>query len=151
MRYALDSNVILYAEGINDFARRDIANDLIIAIGDDPLIIPIQALGEVQLALILKAGFSKSKAFECVSKWIDDSTVQETSVEVFNSALAIATGHGLRIWDAIILASAAEAGAHYLFSEDMHEGFTWGSTEIVNPFAAQPKPIVEKLLGAFQR
>jgi predicted nucleic acid-binding protein len=146
MRYALDSNILLYAEGINDAERRDVANNLVLAMGDDPLIIPVQVLGEVQLALTLKAGLSREKAEERINWWIDDSFVQDTSFAVFKTALAITSIYGFRIWDAIILAAAAEAGARYLFSEDMHDGFTWGDTEIVNPFAAEPKPIVKKLL-----
>jgi predicted nucleic acid-binding protein len=53
--------------------------------------------------------------------------------------------HGLAVWDAIILATAAEAGCRVLLSEDMQDGFTWGGVTIVNPFASPPHPLLDDL------
>jgi predicted nucleic acid-binding protein len=38
-------------------------------------------------------------------------------------------------WDALLLTTAAEAGCHLLFSEDMHHGAVLSGVEIHNPFA----------------
>ena len=59
----------------------------------------------------------------------------------------VAVGHNLAIWDAIILAAAAEAGCRMLLSEDMQDGFTWGGVTIVNPFAPQPHKLLDDLRG----
>ena len=65
-------------------------------------------------------------------------TVMPTTEAVLSRGIDVAVAHGLAIWDAIILAAAAEAGCRMLLSEDMHEGFTWGGVTIVNPFASPP-------------
>jgi len=40
----------------------------------------------------------------------------------------------LSFFDALIVASALEAGARRLLSEDMQAGWRFGALEIVNPF-----------------
>jgi predicted nucleic acid-binding protein len=45
---------------------------------------------------------------------------------------------GLSYWDALILASAEEAGCGYLLSEDFQTGRTFGTVTVVNPFKALP-------------
>jgi predicted nucleic acid-binding protein len=39
-------------------------------------------------------------------------------------AIELAVSHRLSFWDAIVLASAAEAGCRLLLSEDLQSGFT---------------------------
>jgi predicted nucleic acid-binding protein len=51
------------------------------------------------------------------------------------------------IWDALILAVAAENRCRLLLSEDFQAGFTWRGVTVVNPFAAQPSPLLKGLLG----
>jgi predicted nucleic acid-binding protein len=54
--------------------------------------------------------------------------------------------HQFAIWDAVILASASEAGCRLLLSEDMQDGFTWGGVTIANPFAPEPHKLLRGLL-----
>ena len=41
-------------------------------------------------------------------------------------------------WDALILASAEQAGCKYLLSEDFQAGRTYGEVTVVNPFQQSP-------------
>ncbi|MCK1385893.1 PIN domain-containing protein [Bradyrhizobium sp. 21] len=50
------------------------------------------------------------------------------------SALALARTHGFAFYDALIVASAIEAGCDTLYSEDMQHGRSIGGLTIVNPF-----------------
>lgn len=63
---------------------------------------------------------------------------------------ALAAGHGLQIWEAIILAVSAEARCRLLLSEDMQDGFTWRGLTVVNPFAEHLHPQLLPLLGLGQ-
>jgi predicted nucleic acid-binding protein len=63
------------------------------------------------------------------------------------AATDLAADHQLTIWDATILAAAAEAGCRLLLSEDMQGGFTWRGVTIVNPFAAIPHALLLQLPG----
>jgi len=56
------------------------------------------------------------------------------TLETHDSAVALARDHGLAFYDALIVASAIEAGCDTLFSEDMQHGRKIGGLAIVNPF-----------------
>lgn len=56
-------------------------------------------------------------------------------------ALRLAEAHGVAFYDALILASALEAGCTTLFTEDLQAGRVFeGQLTIVNPFAAPSPP-----------
>ncbi len=58
----------------------------------------------------------------------------------------MATGR-LSYWDALMLASAREAGCSAFISEDLQDGARLFGMEIVNPFGAQgPSPRAIELL-----
>ena len=58
----------------------------------------------------------------------------------------IATGQ-MSYWDALMLASAREAGCHVFISEDLQDGARLFGMEIVNPFTASgPSDRVRTLL-----
>ena len=56
------------------------------------------------------------------------------TVETHSAALGLARDHGLSFYDALIVASALEAGCDTLFSEDMQDGRAFGGLTIRNPF-----------------
>jgi predicted nucleic acid-binding protein len=146
MRFALDSNIILYSEGVNDPERSAMAQNLIEAMDGLPVIIPLQALGETLNVFTRKLLLSKASAIERLQPWKDDYLTQETNVSIFQDALELVSKYGFQIWDGVILAAASYAGASFLFSEDMQDGFIWQGTRVVNPFASVPDPIIPALL-----
>jgi len=61
--------------------------------------------------------------------------VQALTVETHQTGLQIAERYKLSIYDAMIVASALEAGSETLWSEDMHHGLTvMDRLHIANPF-----------------
>jgi predicted nucleic acid-binding protein len=56
------------------------------------------------------------------------------TLNTHDAALALARDHGLAFYDALIVASAIEAGCDTLFTEDMQHDRKFGSLAIVNPF-----------------
>lgn len=139
MRVALDSNVIIYAEGADSPPKRDLARALIAAIPAADLVMPMQAIGESTRWLFGKGGLSKTAAADRAARWLVTCIVQDTNVPVFEGALTLISKHSLQLWDAVILSAAAEAGASILLSEDIQSGFQWRGVKIVNPFA-EPVP-----------
>lgn len=61
------------------------------------------------------------------------------------AALDLVASRGLQVWDAVILAAAAEANCGVLLSEYTQHGFTWGGVTVVNPFAAEPHPLLARI------
>jgi predicted nucleic acid-binding protein len=146
LKAAIDTNVLAYAAGVDDDERRDAAIHLMRTIPPQNLLVPVQVLGELYAVLVRK-GRPRDLARDTILGWRDFFGVIPTTTEALSRAAELASNHQFAIWDAIILAAAADAGCHVLLSEDMHEGFTWAGVTIVNPFASPP----HKLLNELQR
>ena len=150
MRIALDTNVLVYAEGANGARMRDKALKLIQRLPPGTIVLPAQTLGELFNVLVRKAKRRPSHAREAVLSWRDAYPVIETSAAVIVNATDLAADHGLTIWDSVVLAAAAEAGCRLLLSEDLQEGFTWRGVTVINPFAPTLHPILAALLTALE-
>jgi predicted nucleic acid-binding protein len=147
MRIALDTNILVYAEGVNGALGAKTAVELIKKLPESSTFLPVQVLGELFRVLIGKGAFPPPEARVIVLRWHGTFPPIETSPSILVAALDLAADHGLSIWDAIILAAASAAGCHLLLSEDLQEGFTWGGVTVVNPFAAKKHELLTGALG----
>lgn len=147
MRIALDSNILVYVEGVNGAAPQKVAAALIAKLPEDSTFLPVQILGELFNVLIKKAKWPPPKARGAVLSWQDTFPLIETSPSILRAGIDLAVGHRLGIWDAIILAAAAEADCRLLLSEDLQDGFTWSGVTVVNPFAGKRHELLAGALG----
>lgn len=150
MIVALDTNLLAYAEGVNDSARQATALKIIQALPDGAVILPVQVLGELFRVLTAKLKRSAGDARAAILSWRDAMPVHDTTDQALVSAMDLVADHGLQIWDALILAVAADARCRLLLSEDLQDGFTWRGVTVVNPFAATPHPLLAALLSPAQ-
>ncbi|MDQ3693006.1 MAG: PIN domain-containing protein [Chloroflexota bacterium] len=148
MRIALDTNIIAYAEGVNGERNNEAALRLMAALPRDSTVIPVQVLGELFAVMVRKANRSRTEARQVLLRLNDAFPIAETTPGTMMNGADLAVTHGLAIWDAVILAAAAEANCRLLLSEDMHEGFTWQGVTVTNPFAATRHPLLDSMLGA---
>lgn len=146
MRVALDTNILAYAEGIGDETRCNAAFFLIEQLPGNAVLLPTQALGELMRVLTGKAKRTPDAAREAVLAWSDSFEVADSTWPAFQAALDLMVDHQLPMWDALILAVAAENRCRLLLSEDFQNGFTWRGVTIVDPFAAQRSPLLSGLL-----
>lgn len=151
MNIALDTNLLAYAEGVNDDDRRTAAIAIIDRLDPEQTFLPVQALGELFAVLVKRAGRSRAAARDAVLQWGDTFPLIESSPDGLMRAMDLAADHQLPMWDALIFASAAEAGCRLLLSEDLQDGFTWGGLTVVNPFSPTPHPLLVKTLARQQR
>ena len=147
MNVAVDTNILAYAEGINDAARQRAAIDIIARLSPERTFLPVQALGELFAVLVKRGRRSRTDARQAILHWGDTFPLIESSSDVLLRAMDLAADHQLFLWDAIIIASAAEANCRLLLSEDLHDGFTWGGVTVTNPFAAESHPLLHKALA----
>lgn len=147
MRIALDTNVLAYAEGVGDEARRAATHQLLNVLPAELVVIPVQALGELFRVLTGKRGLSAKKARNAVLGWADTFDTAESTQTAMISALDIVAEHRLQIWDALMLAVAAESQCRMFLSEDLQHGFTIRGITVVNPYAAIPHVLLKPLLG----
>lgn len=147
MRIALDTNFLLYAEGVNDAVRRDAARDIAKRLPVGEAFVPVQVFGELFRVLTRKGGYAAATARATVLNLRDIYLPLDTSQETLLSAMDLACDHQFTIWDAIIVSVAAEADCRLLLSEDMQDGFVWRGLTIVDPFAAKRHPLLEAALS----
>ena len=147
MRVALDTNVLAYAEGVGDAARRDISLALLKDLDPASVLLPAQTLGELYSVLTGKARRSGALARAAVLGWADSFAIADSTWTSFQAALDLAADHGLSMWDALILAVAAEGRCRILLSEDFQAGFTWRGVTIINPYATEDSPLLATALS----
>jgi predicted nucleic acid-binding protein len=146
MRIALDTNILVYAEGVNGEPRQQLALDLFSQLSRVSTFIPVQVLGELFGVLVSKASISSKSAQSRIADWQASFPMIETSQTVLTSAIDLSVQHKLRIWDAIIFAAAVEAECRLLLSEDLQDGFAWRGVTVVNPFAVKKNELLAGLL-----
>jgi predicted nucleic acid-binding protein len=130
VRPFFDTTILIYAVCETD-ARAVIAQRLLATGGH----ISVQVLNE--FAAVARRKFKKS--WKEISEALDDirslcEPAAPLTVTIHNAALKIAAKHGYHIYDALILASALDAGCDTLYSEDMQNGQKIGPITIRNPF-----------------
>jgi len=142
---AIDTNILVYAEGANDPARQVAARQVLSRLLREQIVISVQVLGEL-FNVLTKRGVPREEARFRTERWMNSLRVQETSLSLMETAIETAATHRIRVWDALILAAAAEARCDLLLSEDFQDGFAWRGVTVVNPFAEKPHKMLTKFL-----
>jgi predicted nucleic acid-binding protein len=122
------------------------AVQLIEQLPGNEVVLPAQTLGELSRVLTAKAKRSAEQTREAVLSWADSFEVADSTWFAFQSALDLTVDHQLPIWDALVLAVAAESRCRLLLSEDFHNGFTWRGVTVANPFVEPRSPLLSALL-----
>ena len=146
VRVALDTNILVYAEGIGDSARQLASLDLIRMLPPSLVVIPAQCLGELFRVLTGKAQRDAAFAQKAVLGWADAYETADSTWTAFQSAMDVAVNHSLQVWDALILAVAREQRCRLLLSEDMQHEFIWHGVTVVNPYQESKHPLLQALL-----
>ena len=126
----LDTNVLVYAQG--DGPKAEIARKAILDGGT----ISVQVLNEC--ASVLRRKFHLE--WDAVEAVVEDvctalGAVRSLDVSTHTEALDLARTHSINFYDALVLASALEAGCDVLLTEDLQAGRRIAGLTIVNPFA----------------
>jgi predicted nucleic acid-binding protein len=125
-----DTNVLLYVASC-DAAKADRAEKVI---GDGGTI-SVQVLNEVASEARRKMRLSWAETRAMLATFQDLLPVRPITVDIHEAGVALAERYGLSVYDAMIAASALDAGCDTLWSEDMQDGLVLdGQVRIVNPF-----------------
>ena len=147
MRVAIDTNVLVYAEGVGDAKRCKRAADVVAALDVSNVVLPAQVLGELFNVLTKKAGRSAEQARDAVLSWSDAFDVADSTRDAVAAACDLAAAHQLQFWDALIVSVAVRQQCRVLLTEDMNEGFVWQGMTAVNPFATKAHPLLARVLA----
>jgi predicted nucleic acid-binding protein len=151
-RIALDTNILAYSEGLNrgptDADKVILSRQLLRALNGagERWVAATQVLAELHSVLVRRAALPPREASDRVRRLQPFLQQVETSPQVLDAALGLSGAHNLQIYDALILAAAANARCDLLVSEDMHDGFVWSGITVTNPFGASPDARISGLL-----
>jgi predicted nucleic acid-binding protein len=125
-----DTNVLVYLAS-SDAAKADRA-EVILARGGA---ISVQVLNELANVARRKMQMSWDETHAFLNMLRSMLTVHPLTVETHETGLRLAERYGLSTYDAMIVASALDAGCDTLWSEDMQHGMALDEgLRIVNPF-----------------
>lgn len=145
---AVDTNVLVYAEGIGDAPRIARAQDVLDGIPNRDVVFPVQALAELAHVLARKTPLASSDIRMRIDRWMLQGTLAPTMESTLQIALSLSAEHRFQVFDAIVLAASAEAGCRMLLTEDMQDGFVWQGVTVVNPFAETVHPLLADLMAS---
>lgn len=128
-RVFIDTNVFVYAFGDDD-RRRGVARHVV----DGGGMISPQVLNE--LVNVLRARQRKSDVYiaRCLDAIRGAFDVAPMTAEAQSAAFGLSRRHPIHIYDAMIVATAAEAGCTVLLSEDLGHGDSHLGVRVKNPF-----------------
>ena len=129
MSVFFDTNILVYAQQADGKADRARA---LFAVGGK---LSVQVLNEFTAVAWRKQRKDWREIAEAISDVlavVDPPLALTLDLHTF--ARALAEEHQLSFYDALIVASAIEAGCDILYSEDMQHGRTIGGLAIVDPF-----------------
>ncbi len=129
----VDSNVWLYAviESAESAAKSATARSLVA----ERRIVSTQIVNEVCVNLLRRAHRSEDEIRQVVQAFYFQHRVVPIDEMTMVATSELREAYSLSYWDSLIVASALEAGATLLYSEDMHHDL-WinARLRIVNPF-----------------
>ena len=125
-----DSNVLLYL--VDSDASKAMRAEVLVAGGG---VISVQVLNEIAHVAQRKARLDWNQTHLLLDGLRDLLVVRPLTAAVHDAGLALAERYRLSVYDAMIAASALDAGCTTLWSEDMHHGLSIeGRLTILNPF-----------------
>lgn len=131
-----DANVLFYAVDHRDERKQNRSAGILRSAADhEDCFITIQALGEFAHAVVRQAVLSRSVAAQTAQDWALIFEPIAATPAAFETALTWWRQERLSYWDAMLVATVADAGATALVSEDLQDGASWAGVEVINPFA----------------
>ena len=125
-----DTNILLYLASGNR-AKAERAEEVVAEGG----VISVQVLNEITNVARRKMQLSWVEVREFLSTIRSVLPARPVTIEIHESGLALAERYGLSTYDAMIVASAIDAGCDRLWSEDMQHGMVIGRRlRIQDPF-----------------
>ena len=147
-RFTLDTNILVYAVDRDGGERHRRSMELVGRAAERDCVLTLQSLAEFFHATTRKSLLGPSDAGSFVRDWLEVFEVASAGSEALGDAMSAVDEHRLSFWDALLWATARQAGYSALVSEDMQHGRRLGGVEFVNPFAPQAAATMATLLDA---
>jgi len=141
-KFFLDTNVVVYTFDDKDAAKRDRARALVAAaLAESRCVISYQVAQEFLNAALRKfvKPLTNADAERYLRVVLEPLCTVFSSMELFHQAIDISGRWKYPFYDALVIASALQAGCSILYSEDLQHGQKIGDVRILNPFVESPR------------
>jgi len=133
-RFTLDANLLVYSVDSAAGVRHDLAGRIVLRAARHDCLLALQAVSEFYAVVTRKRIMPRDIAAARANDWLVAFPCAVASAGAVRAALADSVAGRASYWDALLVATAAEAGCTLILSEDMADGSTLGGVEIHNPF-----------------
>jgi len=147
LRFALDSNILVYAFDRGDPARHKAAVAVVVRAMQLDCVLPAQVLAEFLNVIRRKQRAYFNEARAQAARWQKAFAVLETKGEDVLGGAELAARHDLQLWDAIIWCVASSAHSTVLLTEDMQDGFRAEGMCAIDPFRPGNARVLQVLLA----
>jgi predicted nucleic acid-binding protein len=130
----LDTNVLIYVVDSRDAAKQRIAQEILAGVRSANVRLTTISLGEFFHVSTRKRFLSAANARRTMAAFSALAPVVPYDIRHLSQGAAEAEAGRFSFWDAVILASAEEAGCTICVSEDMGHGTRLGNIRVSNPF-----------------
>lgn len=147
MRFAVDSNVLIYAFDSAAGERHDRAAALMERAPFCDCFLVGQCLAEFLNVVRRKQPAYFTQATEQAARWTKTFPVLHTSAEHIIAGAQFSARYKLQLFDSIIWQVARAASIDILLSEDLQDGFEAEGMRVVDPFATANRRLLEEVLA----
>lgn len=132
-RFTLDTNLLIYAIDRDAGERHIKAMNLVRDVVHEDCVLTLQALSEFFAVVTRKGKLPLTEARACIQDWqvLFPTVVPRTNA--LSRAIDAVEQHGLSFWDAMLWATAKQAGVTVLLSEDFQHNRELESVRFCNP------------------
>ena len=133
-RFTLDTNLLVYSVNLDAGPRHVTAVQIVRSAVNRDCWLTLQAVSEFYAAVTRKGYASAAGSAATANDWLATFPCAAVSANAIRVALADAVAGRASYWDALLVATAAEAGCTLILTEDLADGGTLGGVGIHNPF-----------------
>lgn len=148
-RFTLDTNILVYAMDATAAERQVTAAHIIDRARHADCLLTLQSISEFYAVVIRKRRVPVAGARDQALDWLAMFSTAAVSPATVQTALRLASAGRASYWDALLIATAAEAGCTAILTEDLGDAASLAGVTIINPFSGTAlPPAVEALLRA---
>ncbi|HWB48539.1 MAG TPA: PIN domain-containing protein [Stellaceae bacterium] len=132
-RFTLDSNLLVYSVAREEGVRHETARAIVDRAVDADCWLTLQSLSEFY-SVSRRRNVAREVVAAQVENWLTVFPSVAVSAAAIRCALADHLGGRASYWDALLVATASEAGCTLVLSEDMSDGAVLSGVRIHKPF-----------------
>jgi predicted nucleic acid-binding protein len=132
--FTLDTNILVYAMDARASHRHRLAMGIIDQAVQLDCILTLQSVSEFYAAVTRKRIATVADTLAQAEDWLAMFRIAAASAGAVRVALRSAASGQASFWDALLVATAAEAGCTTILTEDLSDGALLQGVRVLNPF-----------------